>query len=260
MRKALFLLTLTAALSTAASAATIFSRPLPVSNLNNAAGANRSNIAWVSGQSAPPDYYILGDNFSLPSNTTVQTLTVWTVANNDFVSGMSSPSLEYVQIRLYGGLASGPLSLLSTTYSSQLVTYVGGQDYQGSSGTFYPIYALTFDALNWNVTGNTLYNFAVDAIVTNSNYTFTLHASNSFYSGNVQEGADAYIMYFRQNGADFVFDSFCDTGNQIDCGGHTLPTDINVLLGDSTAIPEPSTIVLTGLGALALLGFRRRSA
>ncbi|MBL8212436.1 MAG: PEP-CTERM sorting domain-containing protein [Bryobacterales bacterium] len=259
MRKALFLLTLTAALSTAASAATIFSRPLPIANLNNAAGASRSNVAWVSGQVFGPDYYIAGDDFSVASATTLQTLTVWTVANNTLATGISAPSQEYSQIRLYGGLASGPLSLLSTNYSATLTSYQDGSIYQGSSGTFYPIYALTFTNLNWALAANTPYGFALDADATNVNYSFTLHSSNAGLSGNVQDGADNNWRYYIQNGAQFDFDSLCDTGNQNTCGGFDKSTDINVLLSD-TAIPEPSTILLTGIGALALLGFRRRSA
>lgn len=257
MRKALFLLTLSAALSTVASAATVFSRPLPIANLNDAAGANRSNVAWVSGQVGGADYYIIGDDFTLASNTTVQTLTVWAVANNDFASGQSDPGTEFSQIRLYGGLASGPLSQISSSYSSQLVTYTGGAQYQGAAGGFYPIYALTFN-VNWAITGGSLYAFAVDATPANVNYTLALHSSNAALSGNAQPGADNNFRYYRQNGAQFVFDSLCDSGAP-SCGGFDKPTDLNVLLGD-TAVPEPSTVLFTGFGVLALLGLRRRAA
>ena len=45
----------------AANAALLVDRGLPTTNLNNAAGANRSNVSWVFSGYTSADYWLVGD-------------------------------------------------------------------------------------------------------------------------------------------------------------------------------------------------------
>lgn len=46
---------------------TLVDRGLPTANLNNASGANRSNVAWVDGR-YPTPHVLLGDTFQNTSS------------------------------------------------------------------------------------------------------------------------------------------------------------------------------------------------
>ncbi len=62
--------------SSEVSAQVIFDRGLPTINLNNAAGANRSNVSW---QSTPGGSFV-GDDFTIGTigqTFVINSLTVW---------------------------------------------------------------------------------------------------------------------------------------------------------------------------------------
>src|ERR1035441_5593855 len=140
-------------LASSLSAGGIFEPALPTANLNNAAGADRSNIAWAPGDSS----YILGDDFTLASDSVINSFSVWEVSNN------GSPSTEFGSLSLYVGADDGgvgALSLISSSYTSSLVS---GYQYQGSSGTFYDVYEITFSGLDLSAAGGVLYDFGIGA-------------------------------------------------------------------------------------------------
>ena len=224
------------------SANLLFQRALPTANLNDAAGANRSNISWAPGDST----YILGDDFTLASDSVVDSISVWEVSNG------GSPTTEFGSISLYTGADNGGIGALSFISSSYTSSLVPGYQYQGSSGALYDVYEITFAALNLSLAGNVLYDFGIGATPGTESSLF-LHASNAGFSGSTQDGADGFFLGFT--GPPYVLaDVFDSNGN-----GWDKSSDINVEI-DGTAIPEPATIGLLATCAGALLFLRRRRA
>ena len=223
-------------LASSLSADVIFERALPTANLNDAAGANRSNIAWAPGDST----YILGDDFTLASDSVVNSLSVWEVSNNGI------PTTEFGSLSLYAG-ADPHLSLISSIYSSSLVS---GYQYQGSSGAFYDVYKITFSGLNWSVPGGVLYDFGIGA-TPGTQSSLYLHGSNAALSGSTQDGADG--LYLGFTGPPYTLAYVIDSNGN----GWDKSSDINVEI----AVPETATTFgLLAIGAGALLSLRRRLA
>jgi hypothetical protein len=250
----------------------VFERALPTGpNVNaDAPGnatpdANRSNVKW-----APTDpTTILGDDFSLPFDIIIESITVWMVAENP---GTTNPNQELSAIRLFTG-TDADMVLTSSNYSFTQVTYDNGQSYWNPTRQiFQPIFEITFGSeaspLGWAVQANTLYNFAVQGI--NSGNLLSLHASNGCdFDPNVGCLSTPGLSQSRQDDPDGAFLEFesatpPDGPYQLLYAWYSHPelddlwdkaSDINVRI---TAIPEPSTFVLLGLGFGALAYFRRR--
>ena len=89
--------------SIASASVIIVDRGLPDQNLNNAAGGDRSNVAWGFN----PAFFSVGDDFTVgSSNYTLDALTVWIVTgspdpDDGFVLGDRFDSL--VTLSWYGG-------------------------------------------------------------------------------------------------------------------------------------------------------------
>jgi hypothetical protein len=229
------------ALASSLSAGVIFERALPTANLNDAAGANRSNISWGPGDSS----YILGDDFTLASDSVINSLSVWEVSNG------GSPTTEFGSLSLYAG-ADPDLAFISSSYLSSLVS---GYQYQGSSGAFYDVYKITFSGLNLTVAGGVLYDFGVGA-TPGTESSLSLHASHAALSGSTQDGADGFFFGF--SGPPYTL------AYVIDPAAGEVPlwdkgSDINVEI-EGSAVPEPATFGLLSIGAGALLFLRRRRA
>lgn len=235
-------------LASSLSAGVIFERALPTAGLNNIVSANRSNISWAPGDNT----YILGDDFTLTSNSVIDTLSVWEVSSN------VKPQTEFGSISLYAGPDNGvvdattgsPLSLLSSTYSSSLVS---GYQYQGYSGAYYDVYKISFSGLNLSVAGGVLWDFGIGG-TTSSLY---LHASNAGLSGSTQDGADGLYLGYT-GGSPYRLTYVIDSG-AIDPLTGTAPwdksSDINV---EITGVPEPATFGMLTISAGALLFLWRR--
>ena len=258
----------------------VFERALPTGPNVNAdqpgnptPDANRSNIKWAPTTGST----VLGDDFSLPMDTIIESLTVWMVAENP---GTTDPAQELASLRLFLG-TDGDMQLVSSTYTFQHVGYVGSlssSDYYNAnplSGPpkLQPIFAITFGSgsqpLNWVVGADPLYNFAVEGTsVGGGNFQLSLHASNGCdFDPNVGCLTTPGLSQSRQDGPDGAFLEFEPNG----AGGYQLlyawyshpdlddlwdkASDINVSI---TTIPEPSTFALLGLGFGALVYFRRR--
>jgi hypothetical protein len=239
-------LMMTGAASTSLGAILV-DRGLPTINLNNAAGANRSNVTWASESSTG----FTGDDFmigTIGQSYVIDSITVWGAQYNPL-------SLDIDNIWLYMGKAGvgNSLALVSSgsvagnTNSNSNIThayvnYPSPGDplgYQGNSGGYYPICQTTFSGLNYAVDGGVKYNFGVKG----DKWLWWNHASNAGLSGSPQDGADGKYLTFDT--ADLSSAIVTDSNGN----GWDKSSDINVLV---TGVPEPATMLLVGLGAVLL--------
>ena len=230
-----------------ASALTLFDRGLPDSNLNNASGSSRSNVAWAEGGTL-----FDGDTFSIGTTGqayVIDSLTVW---------GIQAPLGTGINnIDLYMGMSTDPLALLlsgSVTGNSNIsftqVNYPGGTtNYQGTSGTLYPLMEATFSNLNYVVQGGVTYNFGVNG--TGGTGLWYNHASNAGLSGTTQDGADGNLLVFDTSNLSYV--AVWDSNGS----GWDKSSDINVRI-TGAPVPIPGALVLFGSGLLGLVGIGRK--
>lgn len=247
-------------------------RGLPTANLNNAAGASRSNVAWADsswvtlgpgGTVQPTD--MVGDDFTLPAaagSYNISDIRVWVVGDGDtpFSTMYSSISLAVASDVAgdHDPVAHGSMWLTTSNPAVTLVTYSDGSSYQGYMGGYSNIYQLDFP-VNITAPGGSTLDFGFSAVLadpTNTDYGPYLHASNGPLSGSPQQGSDnvLYGWLLSNGGFDWSYNSGTD-------GGWDKGSNVNVqVFGNSVAVPEPSSIVLlvaAGLGAI-VCGWRRR--
>ena len=237
----------------------VFDRGLPTVNLNNAAGASRSNVAWAFGQD-PGEYYATGDtfNFGTAGQTyTITDLRVWIVG-----SGTTPLSSIFNSLTLSGGgltaATVNDISTVSTTGGPNVgikaVQYADGSTYQGSLG-YSDLFQVDFLNLNWTVNGGTTYSFFVGGVPAQSDHGPFLHASNAALSGSEQDGVDNQFLSLGRsttNNANMDVVAWDSATN-----GWDKSSDINVQI---FATPEPGSIVLLGTLILGICaGLRRRA-
>jgi hypothetical protein len=260
--------------SSASYATALFTQALPTANLNGTS-SSRSNVAVIGNtppnpnDSSNPDQAIVGDAFTLSSSSNVSSITIYEVGNIADGSGpQDTPSAEFSNVTLYldpiandtGDLTdSFSLSGGALDSSSAAVQYVGSMDYQSvSGGAFYPIWAITF-SVNLNLVAGQ-YLYAVGATPIGGNTFALLNSdSNPAINGGVESDESGGYGLFQSDGT---------PGNPpINTYGfatppgynNTDPVDVNVLVS-GTAIPEPGTFALFGLGLAGVLAARRRRA
>jgi len=171
--------------------APIFRRDMPLANVNNASGADRSNVGWADGALSTEFY---GDDFKLgPSDDgfwTINKVVVWGIAGE-----VADPNFEledyFNDISLYSANApkdpwTSPydwsvvqgtvqMNTISTgtflpnsnatnnpAISIEEVTYYNGESYQRGNGQFRRIWKVTFDNLNWTVPAEQLITYGVN--------------------------------------------------------------------------------------------------
>lgn len=218
----------------------LFDRGLPAANLNNGAGADRSNVAWAFGAD-PAGSWLAGDDFKIGGSGAylVDTIRIWSTS----ASGLS----------VWFGAAGGTIEQLSAAPSISAVTYADGKSYQVASGSFLPLYQLDIN-LNRVLDGETTYQFFLDGTNAPSVYPF-IHASNAARSGSPQQGADDQMLYaFIPTGSGIATE--VGTWNSRD-DGWDKSSDANIQVYGAP-VPEPATIVLLGAGLGGLAIWRRK--
>jgi hypothetical protein len=214
-------------------------RGLPTANLNNAAGADRSNVEWAFGADTGGNW-LAGDDFKIggTGDYLVDTIRIWSSSTN---GGFA----------LYFGEAGGSISKLSAIPLITSTVYF--DQGWGTAGTMYPLYQLEF-SLNKLLSGSKTYQFFLDG-----NPYAWLQSSNAALSGSPQQGSDNKMLYaYAATGSGVatdigVWDSLGD--------GWDKSSDVNIQVYGAP-VPEPGTIALLGLGmaGLAVYGKRRKNS
>ncbi|MCX5805543.1 MAG: VPLPA-CTERM sorting domain-containing protein [Proteobacteria bacterium] len=237
-------------LANQASAELLFDRGLPTSNLNNAAGNNRSNVQWAFG--ADPmasDRWLNGDDFTIGGSRDylVSTIRVWSTSN----TGLS----------LWLGEAGKTIAQLSGSPTITPVTYSDGQSYQGNSLSFIQIYQIDF-IINKVLSGASTYQFFLDGplkdVQGESPYTHVvdafLHSSNAGLSGSTQQGANDSMLYAQILSGGTVGELGAWDSNGY---GWDKSSDVNVQVMGAP-VPIPGALWLFGPGLAGLAVLRRR--
>lgn len=223
----------------------VFDRGLPTTNLNNAAGANQSNVQWADVETPPVTPWLPGDDFTLPGSGAyvVTTIRVWSTNN----TGLS----------LRGGVAGGAIGVISTSYTATPVTYANTQSYQTSGGGFLTLYQLDF-SVNIPLNGGVTYQFFLDGPAIASGNDFQgayLHASNAALSGSPQAGANDTFLFLGNDGTVYTWNSATGAGTYCPgCVGWNKASDGNVQV--FATVPQTvlrSAPTVSGLGLAWLM-------
>jgi hypothetical protein len=243
MKRTLVLSLVAVALASAQqlSATLLVDRGLPTANLNNAAGDDRSNVAWAFTQYTSGDYWLVGDTFQNTSSSwwTINTIRLWTVGRTDTAI-------------LRGGIDGSTIGIISdATYASPAPNDL----YQGSSGSYITMHQVDF-AVNITLAPGQVYDFFLDGSGAQTGIVVPfVHSSNAALSGSTQQGADNLML-----GAE-VINGVVDplsVGTWTSLGnGWDKASDVNVQVFGT--VPDAgATLGLLGFAVVGLGALRRK--
>jgi hypothetical protein len=218
-------------------------RGLPTANLNNAAGSDRSNVAWSFG-GGDDDYYLVGDTFTNTGTSAydIDDIRLWTI-------GDTAPT----DLSLFGGVDGSDLTVVSTTAAVTNALYSDSMSYQGTSGSFIPMQQLDFSVNIVLGVGQT-YDFFAQGTTSYGDNDIYLSASNAALSGSPQAGADNTLLYALVSGGSITagdIGTWDSNGN-----GWDKSSDVNVQVFGATP-DAASTMILFGFGLVGALAYRR---
>ena len=239
----------------------VFDRGLPTTNLNSAAGANKSNVEWADIETLPETPWLPGDDFTLAGTGpyVVTTIRVW--------------STDSTGLTLRGGVAGGAISVISNVFTATPVSYANSQGYETSASGFLQLYQINF-TVNIPLNGGVTYQYFLDGPATAAGADFMgvhLHASNAPLSGSPQAGANGIVLFLGNDGTVYTWNSLTGGGTYCPgCVGWDKVSDGNVQvfaqaapqLSEPVSVPAVSSAALAGLalllGGTGLLLARRR--
>lgn len=256
----------------------VVNRPLPVANLNNAAGSNRSNVSWAYSYGNDG---MEGDLFTLPTLGAGQSwkitgITTWLVvgsSSNNQATDLT-PGAEFSNVQLYLGDPHADMSVVDsgnfvadsatddthgtfTDNSDISITkthYQNGESYQGYSGSYVSMYQLDFN--NLNIAAGSGQSFGLGVIgssltVNGGQFAWFNHYSNAALGGSpTVGGVDNLIEEYDFTG--HYLDEYDSTGN-----GWDKSSDMNILVY-AQVVPEPSEFGFLAIAGLGMLTSLRR--
>ena len=218
----------------------LLDRGLPTANLNDVAGANRSNVAWTDAPyTSAADYWLVGDTITNTSAQawSIDTIRVWTIGTTTTAS-------------LWGGLDSAAMSVVSAAGVVSGALYADASTYQGSSGAMLQMHQVDF-AVNLVLQAGETLDFFLDGTGQPTYVIPFTHASNAALSGSPQAGADNSMLEGHLVGGNMAVTTWTSLNN-----GWDKASDLNVQVFGN-AVPEPGSLALAGIAMAGLAGLRR---